>query len=66
MEVCNICGLELDYFDIKEDFSLVKDIGYGSIHDGEHLNLHMCCSCFDKVMDIISPLCIHNPISEIH
>lgn len=48
--VCNICGGKLDFFDRQEDYTIHKNIGYGSIYDGETVDLHICCSCFDKIV----------------
>lgn len=48
--VCNKCGKEMDLWDIKEGFFIHKRVGYGSIHDGEVVNLNLCCSCFDKLI----------------
>lgn len=51
---CNVCGKEFDIFDRQEDFQIGRatpgTIGYGSIHDGEACNCHLCIDCFDKVM----------------
>lgn len=33
------------------DFKIINPyIGYGSVHDGESCDLHMCCDCFDRVV----------------
>ena len=49
--VCNYCGKELDLFDLQEDFSIHRQhIGYGSIHDGDNVDLQLCCDCFDKLV----------------
>lgn len=48
---CNVCGKELDLFDIQEDFSICKArIGYGSAYDGDAVALRMCCGCFDRLV----------------
>lgn len=39
----------MDEFDVMSDFTISKRIGYGSIHDGEMVNLRFCCTCFDRV-----------------
>ena len=64
--ICNMCGKELDVWDLQEnqDYSLHTKIGYGSKHDGDNVNLDLCCDCFDKILDKIIPLCKHNPITE--
>ena len=45
---CNRCGKELDFFDLQQDFSIHKKIGYGSVYDGCAVDYHLCCECFDK------------------
>lgn len=45
---CTMCNIILNEWDIQEDFSLQRWIGYGSIHDMEYLDMHFCCDCFDK------------------
>ena len=51
---CNICGKDFDIFDRQEDFQIKRGskgiIGYGSIHDGEGCDCHLCIKCFDKLM----------------
>lgn len=56
--VCNICGQKLDFFDRQEDYTIKKSIGYGSMYDGDIVDLHICCSCFDKIISncVVSPL----------
>mgnify|MGYP007010767109 CR=1 FL=1 len=59
--VCNYCGKELDLFDLQEDFSIHRQhIGYGSIHDGDNVDLQLCCDCFDKLVSE----CNVSPIEE--
>lgn len=56
---CNMCGRDLDAFDVHQDFSLYKrELGYGTVHDGQSLRLRMCCNCMDKLIDscVISPV----------
>ena len=59
---CNYCGKEMDFFDLQEDFTIHKTIGYGSGYDGETVELHMCCSCFDKIVSEckICPIVIYD------
>ena len=60
--VCNYCGKELDLFDLQEDFSIHRQhIGYGSIHDGDNVDLQLCCDCFDKLVSE----CNVSPIEEV-
>lgn len=63
-KVCNMCGKTFDLWDHQEDFCYDHHIGYGSAHDFEHMQLNLCCRCFDKVVDWILPQCKHNPITE--
>lgn len=58
---CNLCGKELDIFDIQEDFSIKKhNIGYGSVHDGDAVDIRLCCGCFDRLVK----QCTIDPITE--
>lgn len=59
-----MCGKELDFWDIQEDFSLGRSVGYGSIYDGSKVSLKLCCDCFDKTLASILPICEINPIEE--
>lgn len=31
---CNKCGKKLDFWDVQEDFSMQRNLGYGSKYDG--------------------------------
>lgn len=55
---CNKCGKELDFWDLQEDFSINKHIGYGSIYDLHVIDLHLCCNCMDELIGSckISPI----------
>lgn len=49
---CDLCGKELNEFDMQENFGLhYSNIGYGSKFDGESIDVDICCTCFDKMMD---------------
>ncbi len=50
-KICNYCGKELDEFDLQEEFNIHTIVGYGSEHDGEEIDLWLCCECFDKIVD---------------
>lgn len=63
--MCSICGKQFDFYDEQQDFSLIRDIGYGSKYAGRGLTLNLCCGCFDGLMDKILPKCAGNPISEL-
>ena len=59
---CNLCGKSLDEFDLVNDFTFDRIVGYGSTHDGERVSAKFCCECFDKIVDGIEanghfPLC---------
>lgn len=47
---CNICGEVLDEFDIQNDFSIDRKIGYGSEFDGDDLSISLCCDCMDRII----------------
>lgn len=55
---CNLCGKPMDMFDNAQGNHLEHRIGYGSEHDGENLNLHICCDCMDEIINrcVVSPL----------
>ena len=61
---CSACGKTFDEFDYAEDFTFDKYIGYGSIHDEEHIKFRLCCECFDKIFDIIKPMIKNIEIEE--
>ena len=60
-----MCGEEFDCWDEQENFCFQHIIGYGSIHDGERIVINLCCNCFDKVIDIVVPICKTNPLNKI-
>lgn len=57
-KVCNLCGKELDIFDLNQAFVMNNHIGYGSMHDGDDVSLRLCCDCFDKLIEkcVVSPI----------
>lgn len=59
--ICNLCGKELDFFDMQNDLSIHKKIGYGSVHDGDDVHLRLCSDCFDELVDE----CNVSPIEEM-
>ena len=64
--LCNVCGKPIDQ--ICEDqavISIHNSIGYGSKHDGNEMDLDICCDCFDKLIDGFTEKCAINPIKEI-
>ena len=38
-----------------------QHIGYGSIHDGDNVDLQLCCDCFDRLVSE----CNVSPIEEV-
>lgn len=45
--LCNVCGKEFSDYDEQEHIGLHSQIGYGSKHDGDIIDLDICCDCFD-------------------
>lgn len=62
--LCNMCGKEFDQWDESESRGIHDQFGYGSKHDGDNIDLDLCCDCFDKVIDWVLPQCKINPIEE--
>ena len=48
---CNMCGKKFDMWDVNEDFSLFRVLGYGTSYDGETLDLDICCGCMDRIIE---------------
>lgn len=59
-KICNKCGIVLDRWDLENDFTIHKKIGYGSMHDGETVELHLCSWCMDNLING----CLRCPIIE--
>ena len=59
-KVCNKCGKELDIFDLQQDFTIHRQIEYGSIYDGCGVHYQLCCDCFDEAVEE----CKVSPIRE--
>ena len=62
--ICTMCGKELDYWDLNANFHFQHYIGYGSAYDLHKFEAHLCCHCFDKILDTILPMFKHKPLSE--
>lgn len=62
--ICNMCGNRFDFWNEQEDFSFQRYIGYGSRYDFSHIDICLCCDCFDKVMDWLLPQCRKDPLSD--
>lgn len=58
--VCNKCGKVLDLWDKQENFHMSKELGYGTKYDGSTLELDLCCSCMDELIEA----CTLTPIIE--
>ena len=44
--------LQFNAYDEEEKFGLhYSNVGYGSRYDGCHIDIDMCCDCFDKMME---------------
>lgn len=50
-QICNKCGRELDMWDRQEDFTIKKHLGYGTIYDGDRLELKLCCKCLEELVE---------------
>lgn len=62
---CTMCGKNFDLWDEQENFYLNRRIGYGSFRDGCQVKLQLCCECFDRVLDMVIPLCRTTPITDL-
>lgn len=56
--VCNKCGKPFDRWDEQENFHIYGYLGYGTKYDGSTLELDLCCSCMEDLIDE----CKVNPI----
>lgn len=57
---CNICGKKFNEWDLQEDYSIYRSLGYGSKYDGEELRLDICIECMDKIIK----KCKISPVEE--
>ena len=62
--ICSMCSNKLDEFDLQENFSFKRYIGYGSKYDMNIFEARLCCDCFDKILDAVLPMFKINPLSE--
>lgn len=62
--LCNVCGQTFTEFDEQEHIGIHTKIGYGSKHDGDIIDLDICCRCFDNLIDKLSSQCIISPIQK--
>lgn len=61
---CTMCNKIFDEWDLQEDFSYQKWIGYGSVHDTEYLDIQLCCNCFDKILAFILKNSVNDPLTD--
>jgi hypothetical protein len=59
-----MCNNPLDEWDLQEDFFFSRWIGYGSKYDLNKLDIQLCCTCFDKVLDFVLPKCKNKILQE--
>ena len=57
---CNKCGKQFDIWDTSEHFHIYAKCGYGTKFDGDDLELDLCCSCVEELIDN----CVISPIKE--
>lgn len=48
---CNLCGARLARRDLQNRFHIDRIVGPGSDYHGQHIDLWMCCSCFDRLVE---------------
>ena len=58
--VCNLCGKEMDYVNLNNGLKISRTMGYGSAYDGDHIDIDICCECFDKIIEA----CVIDPRDE--
>ena len=58
--ICNKCGKEFDIWDKQHHFHIYREFGYGTKFDGDELQLNLCCSCMEEIIDS----CTISPIKE--
>lgn len=56
--ICNKCGKQFDRWDEQENYHVYAKLGFGSRHDGCRLELDLCCSCMDALIEecAVSPI----------
>ena len=48
---CNLCGARLARRDLQNRFHIDRVVGPGSDYHGQHIDLWMCCNCFDRLVE---------------
>lgn len=61
MNICNVCGKELDVLD---KFELTTSFGYGSKRDLDILDLKLCTACVDSLVDKLVSVSKVSPVIE--
>lgn len=62
---CTMCGKQFDKWDMSlGDNRYDIFVNYPSKYDLKRLRFDFCCSCFDKVLDTIIPMCQNNPVID--
>lgn len=49
--ICNKCGKTMDDFDLQQEFYYHKELCYGSEHDGDTVEIDLCCDCIDDLIN---------------
>lgn len=57
---CNKCGKMFSILDEQQPSCMCGKLGYGSVHDGDMLDLHLCCDCLDELIES----CAITPVSD--
>ena len=61
---CDMCGNKFDMWDEGEDFHFEHHFGYGTKYDLNDIDVHICCSCMEKILDFAIPKFKKNPLKE--
>jgi hypothetical protein len=62
---CNMCGEEI-LEDVDVALSIKQNCGYNSKYDLNKLDLDLCYTCFDNLMDYLNNNCKITPIIINH
>lgn len=64
MKQCNMCGKKFNTYDHQLDFGFNHYVSYGSRFDGDDIIADFCCDCHDKIVVLISRLCLHPFVAD--
>lgn len=55
---CSFCGYPLSIIDLNQNFTMHRRLGYGTKYDGDALELRLCCTCMEAIIDAcaVSPV----------